>query len=96
MSIHPYKSYDGIITKRYVEPSGTPPSVDPLQEKYDIIAVSTNANIQFTNYLPTRRISRGGRIIPAEVGDPCKIVFNGKEFFVHCFTEGLPFIEACP
>ncbi len=91
-----YRSWDGIVTKRYTEPSGTPPSVDPATERYDIIAVNTMDNVQLPNHLPLRRISQGARIIPAEVGDPCKITFNGTDHFAFMLTESIPFLEACP
>ena len=91
-----YKSWDGIVLKRYVEPTVTPPGVDPLTETYDIIAVNTLDSVSLVNHLPIRRISTGVRIIPAAVGDPCKIVFNGTSYFVFMLTEGIPFVESCP
>lgn len=90
-----FKSYDGIITARSIEPSGTPPSVDPAQERYNAIAINTRDAVVLTNHLPKRRISQGARVIPAEVGDPCTIVFNGVDTFLFVM-EGIPHIEACP
>ena len=91
-----YRSWDAIVFKRYVEPSGPTQSVDPLLERYDLVAVNTDDNVQLTNHLPIRRISRGAKIIPAQVGDPAKIVFNGTDYFAFMLTEGIPFREGCP
>lgn len=96
-----FKSYDGIITARTVEPvafptSSDPVSVDPTAEKYNAIAVNTDDVLTLTQHLPIRRISKGCRIIPAEVGDPCTITLNGKDVFLFAYTEGIPFKEACP
>lgn len=99
------RQYNGIITRRSVEPApfpgpGDPPSVDPLQERYDIVAINTADVAPILNHLPARRISRGARIVPAEVMDPCTIVRvpkagGGFTLIVHCYTEGIPFKEAC-
>jgi hypothetical protein len=89
------KKYDGIITKRSVEPSGATMSVDPLTERYDAVAVNTKDVVSVTNHLPARRISKGARVIPAEINDPCDItIVNGKTFLFP-YTEGVPFVEAC-
>lgn len=95
-----YKSWDGVITRRYAEPvpfptPADPPSVDPLQCPYDAVAINTRDAVKIVNERPKRRISIGARVIPAEVGDPCKIWFNGKEMFLQVM-EGVPFREACP
>lgn len=95
-----YKSWDAIVMKRYVEPvafpgSSDPLSVDPLTERYDLVAVNTPDAVTLANHLPLRRISKGCRIIPAEVGDPCKITFNGDDYFAFMLTEAVPFKEAC-
>lgn len=94
------KSYTGIIRARSVEPTNFPTpndplSVDPLQEKYDAVAVNTHDVVVLTGHLPIRRISKGARIVPAEIGDPCTITFNGKDYFLFPYTEGIPFREAC-
>lgn len=87
--------YDAIITARTVEPTGTPPSVDPALEKYDAVAVNTADQVRVVQRLPDRRISFGARVIPANVGDPCKIKKVGGNVFLYV-TEGIPFVEACP
>lgn len=91
----------GTIISRSVEPSGTPPSVDPaacaytfmLDEPADAGVAQVVGSV--SNHLPTRRISVGARIIPAEPGDPCIVSVRGSLVVLWAFTEGLPFEEAC-
>jgi hypothetical protein len=95
------RNYWGTITARSVEPTGTPPSVDPLLCRYtaraDEQATSDDGRVSLvlTNHLPIRRISSGANIIPAEVGDPCLIQVRGSKVFLWAITEGVPFAEAC-
>lgn len=97
---HTRRNYWGTITRRYVEPSGTPPRVDPAVCKYDAQAdeatTDGRVSLTLTNHLPLRRISSGVGIIPAEVEDPCVISVRGDKVFLFAFTEGVPFAEACP
>jgi hypothetical protein len=81
----------GIITARFGAAEG-----DPLTIKYSAAPVDTGKNNGvITNHLPVRRISKGAMVVAAEVGDPCVIVWVGQKTFLHVFTEGIPFQEAC-
>lgn len=94
----------GRITARSVEPThfptpSDPLSVDPAQERYDAVPSPEYAGkykIKLQNHLPIRRISKGARVIPAEVGDTCIISFSTGKVILWAITEGLPFREACP
>jgi len=88
----------GTITKRTatLDPDGTS---DPLTTLYDAVPTGREqprVAIKLADHLPNRRISKGARIIPAEVGDPCVITYREGKLFLWPFTEGVPFIEACP
>lgn len=92
--------YDCIITARTVEPvafptASDPLSVDPLAERYSGFAINSSEPASFTAELPKRRISVGARVVPAEIGDPCRLVFINGVPFLHVH-EGIPFREACP
>lgn len=94
----------GRVTKRYVEPTNFPTASDPLSVDpavctYDIVPApqfSSRYQFKLTAHLPKRRISKGARIIPAEVGDPCWISRAGANIFAVMLTEGIPMREACP
>jgi hypothetical protein len=89
----------GRKTARSIEPSGSPPRVDPALERYDAVPSPQYAGqykIKLTNHLPIRRISAGAGIIPAEVGDTCIISFANGKIILWAITEGIPFREACP
>lgn len=91
-TIHHYR---GIITKRHGAVTGTPPRGDPAQITYDFIVTDPGVALKGVNTMPTRRISVGAKVIPAEENDPCWIVVVNKKLFLHVI-EGLPFVEACP
>lgn len=88
----------GRITKRYTTLAGDGTS-DPLLTRYDVVPAPRTRpqmSLKLPNHLPIRRISKGARIIPAEEGDPCIISRRANLFVVWAFTEGVPFVEACP
>lgn len=98
------RGHFGVITKRYAEPVPFPnptsePSVDPVQCPYDAAVIEPGVFIEITNQLPQRRISKGARVIPAEVGDLCIVqvrIEAGAERPILIVFEGIPFAEACP
>lgn len=87
--------YAGVITRAYGA-SGNPPQGDPAQVKYDARAVNTPDGVPLINHQPKRRIASGVNVLAAQPGDPCTIVIVGREVFLHAYTEGIPFVEACP
>lgn len=96
------RNYWGTITAVYGTTTGTPPMGDPLVIRYDVVADEiTDAEdakvaMRPRNVLPLRRISRGAKILVAQVGDPCIICVRNGTVFVVAVTEGIPFVEACP
>ena len=90
------RRWDGVIVARQGAVSGTPPEGDPAVITYTAVAVNTTDQVRLTNHLPTRRISRGAKILVAEPGDPCVIHFFNNAFYLFPLTEGIPFSEACP
>jgi len=96
-----YQLIPGIITKQNGALSGTPPAGDPATITYDAqgfidLITMRPVSVSVQAYLPTRRVSQGAHVIPAQAGDPCwfTVVNNGV---LHLFVnEGIPHIEACP
>lgn len=95
-----YQYIPGLITRVYGTLSGTPPAANPDDIKYDVrgyvdLISMQQVSVSLTDFAPTRRISVGAHVIPAQVDDPCWIIVSGGQtrLYVH---EGVPFEEACP
>jgi hypothetical protein len=74
-----YKRYDGYITEVQTPGVGSADEGKPSLTSYSGIIVNTPDAYTFTAMKPTRRISNGARVIPAQVGDPCDIyLINGR------------------
>lgn len=73
---------------------------DPAQITYNAEAndapEGTTVTVRLVNHAPKRRISRGAKVIVAEVGDPCIIQMRSDKVYLWAITEGIPFTEACP
>lgn len=88
------RHYRAIITGRHGTVTGTPPSGDPTQITYDFMVTDPGVNWKETNVTPTRRISFGAKVIPAERLDPCEVVVVNDKYYLHVH-EGIKFREAC-
>lgn len=88
--------YQCIVTARQGTVTGNPPRGDPAQITYSFAAVEPGVAMARAGVLPTRRISAGAFVIPAEVGDPCLAVLYQNDLRLFMLTEGIPFKEACP
>ena len=95
-----WKYIPAIILAQNGAVTGTPPEGDPAVITYDAQGFIDLISMQpvsekVTNYTPTRRISKGARVLVAHAGDPCIItIMNGVRFL--WVNEGIPFEEACP
>lgn len=92
------RNYWGTITAVFGATGTTP--ADPANVRYDAIADEaadgSDTDLRLRNALPNRRLSTGVKIIAAQQGDPCAICVRATGVFLHAFTEGTPFVEACP
>lgn len=90
-----YERYDCVITAVQKPAPGSDDEGKPDLISYTGEAVNTQSIARFVNVKPLRRISVGARIVPAEVGDPCQVVYVRGKMFLEVL-EGILFHECEP